>query len=335
MTTGLWAISYDVDTAHRREYEQWFHEVHIPEKLSRPGYMWAAHYALESDAGFLALFGGANTHVFLNPSPAQLASRQSAETKRFMGMRREPWACIFAEEVRVDGTEAAEHAANGTTGAIIELAAYNALNVGAEDDMGAWLAQERFPALSRLAGCIGARKLLASVGAYKHATLCEFASLASSERPDAPHAARWRDAGPWAARIDAQLEHAPRSTAVGRRIWPAMEPAQAPAQRAIYKVLRPMEWREMQELARFAGSQDDRRDGFIHFSTREQLIGTIERHFAGERNLVVLEVDAQRLGERLRWERSRGGALFPHLYAELPLSAVTRRVADDELSAAE
>jgi uncharacterized protein (DUF952 family) len=90
----------------------------------------------------------------------------------------------------------------------------------------------------------------------------------------------------------------------------------------IYKVLRGAQWSEAQASGSFAGSPDDARDGFIHFSTAEQLEGTLERHFAGEQNLVVLEVDAAALGDALRWEPSRGGALFPHLYGELPMSAV-------------
>ena len=103
------------------------------------------------------------------------------------------------------------------------------------------------------------------------------------------------------------------------------------AEATIYKGLRGAEWAEMQRSGAFNGSPDDVRDGFIHFSTRDQLHATIERHFAGESDLVVLEVDADRLGESLKWEPSRGGALFPHLYAELPLAAVTQHLALDEL----
>ena len=93
---------------------------------------------------------------------------------------------------------------------------------------------------------------------------------------------------------------------------------------AIYKVLRSGEWREAQQRGVFTGSPVDVRDGFIHFSTRDQLEETIARHVAGERDLVVLEVDPAALGEKLTWEPSRGGALFPHLYGELPLSAVLK-----------
>ena len=75
-----------------------------------------------------------------------------------------------------------------------------------------------------------------------------------------------------------------------------------------------------------AGSADDLRDGFIHLSTHSQLAGTLERHFAGETGLIVLEITADRLHAGLKWEPSRDGALFPHLYGVLPLNAIIRTV---------
>src|SRR5256885_1184362 len=101
MDRGIWAIWYDVPDEHRAEYLEWFHHIHIPEKLARPGYLWAAHYTLGHDAagsGYLALFGGETTHGFLKLSPRQLLPRQSGHTKLFMGMRRQSTACIFSEE---------------------------------------------------------------------------------------------------------------------------------------------------------------------------------------------------------------------------------------------
>jgi uncharacterized protein (DUF952 family) len=90
----------------------------------------------------------------------------------------------------------------------------------------------------------------------------------------------------------------------------------------IYKILRADEWREAERDGVFRGSPDDRRDGFIHFSTAEQAAGTFEKYFAGQSGLMVTAVDADTLGAALKWEASRGGALFPHLYGDLPLSAV-------------
>lgn len=90
----------------------------------------------------------------------------------------------------------------------------------------------------------------------------------------------------------------------------------------IYKLLPSAEWAAAQASGRFDGSAVDRRDGFIHFSARDQVVETAGRHFADESGLTLLTVDPQRLGAALRWEPSRGGALFPHLYAPLPVDAV-------------
>jgi uncharacterized protein (DUF952 family) len=90
----------------------------------------------------------------------------------------------------------------------------------------------------------------------------------------------------------------------------------------LYKVLRVVEWQAAEQAGRFAGSPDDRRDGFIHLSTAEQVRATVAKHFVSEDYLVLAAVDPDALGERLRWEVSRGGTLFPHLYGELPLTAV-------------
>ena len=85
----------------------------------------------------------------------------------------------------------------------------------------------------------------------------------------------------------------------------------------IYKILSRAEWETALRTRRFEGSAVDRQDGFIHFSTAEQAPETARRHFHGMDDLVVLEVEADDLGAALRWEPSRGGDLFPHLYAHL------------------
>ena len=89
-----------------------------------------------------------------------------------------------------------------------------------------------------------------------------------------------------------------------------------------FKILTADEWIRFQADGRFEGSPDDRADGFIHLSAADQFQGTLERHFAGQSGLVLAEVDLGALGDSVRWEESRGGALFPHVYDGLPLSAV-------------
>jgi uncharacterized protein (DUF952 family) len=87
--------------------------------------------------------------------------------------------------------------------------------------------------------------------------------------------------------------------------------------RMIYHMCPAETWAAAVAAGRYDGTEDDRRDGFIHFSVAEQLPESARRHRAGQTGLVFVVVEADRLGERLRWEPSRGGALFPHLYGPL------------------
>jgi len=86
----------------------------------------------------------------------------------------------------------------------------------------------------------------------------------------------------------------------------------------IYKICDQAEWRAATAVGVYRGSSDDLRDGFIHFSLAEQLRATAAKWFAGRTDLLLIAFDPHTLGPALRYEASRGGALFPHLYAELP-----------------
>jgi uncharacterized protein (DUF952 family) len=90
----------------------------------------------------------------------------------------------------------------------------------------------------------------------------------------------------------------------------------------IYKILSRAEWALAQAAGVFEGSAVDHADGFIHFSTAAQAAETARRHFAGQADLVVLEIEADDLGAALVWEPSRGGDLFPHLYGQLTIDKV-------------
>jgi|SRR6187399_2038208 len=103
----------------------------------------------------------------------------------------------------------------------------------------------------------------------------------------------------------------------------------------IYKICSSASFREAQASGALAPSADDLRDGYIHLSSHAQVKGTLERHFRGQRDLVLLSVSVERLAAgTLRWEASRDGQLFPHVYGSLPTSAVERvlELPDDEAS---
>ncbi len=86
----------------------------------------------------------------------------------------------------------------------------------------------------------------------------------------------------------------------------------------IYKVLSKQQWEAAKSKGIFEGSEIDITDGFIHFSAADQVDETIAKHFAGQADLLLVEFESEELGENLKWEPSRGGALFPHLYESLP-----------------
>ena len=89
----------------------------------------------------------------------------------------------------------------------------------------------------------------------------------------------------------------------------------------IYKIVTQDQWREAEKAGVFHGAPVDLTDGFIHFSTAGQLAETAAKHFAGQDGLLLVAVDETAFGGALRYEVSRGGALFPHLYADLPVPA--------------
>ena len=90
----------------------------------------------------------------------------------------------------------------------------------------------------------------------------------------------------------------------------------------VYKIVATDEWAKAGAAGVFTGASVDRADGFIHFSTAQQAPETAAKWFAGRGDLTLAAIDADALGADLRWEPSRGGALFPHLYGPLPMSAV-------------
>ena len=89
-----------------------------------------------------------------------------------------------------------------------------------------------------------------------------------------------------------------------------------------FKILTADQWSLFMADGVFVGAPVDLADGYIHLSAADQLQGTLDKHFGGQTGLVIAEVDLAVLGETLKWETSRGGALFPHIYGSLPMTAV-------------
>lgn len=99
----------------------------------------------------------------------------------------------------------------------------------------------------------------------------------------------------------------------------------------IYKIVTVAQWRAAEATGTFEGAPVDLADGYIHFSTAAQVGETLAKHFAGQRDLLLVSVEVEPFGAALRWEPSRGGQLFPHLYVALPVTAArsVRRIPVD------
>ena len=184
MDRGIWAAWYDLPDEGKEEYLAWLHEVHIPEALARPGYLWAAHVengiwekresdlknrltytddtAVPAGNAYLMLYGAVSPHTFFDPSPSEMAENQTANTREMLGRRNGERSCIFTEEARVDGPEVATRAPGLTPGPIIQMGSFNSNKPANEEELGIWYAQWRLPSEGRMTGCVGARKLVSA-----------------------------------------------------------------------------------------------------------------------------------------------------------------------------
>lgn len=231
MDGAIWGILYDLGEEHRSGYLNWFHDIHIPEKLARPGYFAAGHYGVVSPdgqpasvmggetadgvAGFIALFFGEDTSVFLNPSPAQIKPKQTELTRTMMGYRLHSRSFIATREwgIMAMGSNTPPQSRQD---AAIGLSLFD--TPGLDEDLGAWCVQDLKPSLASHTEFRSLSKHVSTVGLAKHVLLSTFAS------PGAAHNAH-DQAGmtEWAKRISSAQSHIPGSPLVARRIWPAAQ----------------------------------------------------------------------------------------------------------------
>jgi len=153
MTGAIWALAYEISNEDRETYLNWFHRIHIPEKLARPGYRWAAHFegsATTPDThSYIALFGGISTRIFLDPSPAQLKTKQDDLTREMMAQRRNPFATILVHEWSDRSTPSTSNddarAVELINSDRLDFLLINAVEQG--EAIGAWAVQNLLPKL--------------------------------------------------------------------------------------------------------------------------------------------------------------------------------------------
>jgi hypothetical protein len=155
MTGAIWALAYDISNDDSQSYLDWFHRIHIPEKLARPGYRWATHFEGSATTpnmqSYIALFGGISTRIFLDPSPAQLKTKQDDLTREMMARRRNPFATILAYEWR-DGSKPSTSNDDAVAAEAINSDWLDFLMIdaaGQGEAIGAWAVQNLLPKLQK------------------------------------------------------------------------------------------------------------------------------------------------------------------------------------------
>ena len=179
MTSAIWALAYDILNDDRQSYLDWFHRIHIPEKLNRPGYRWAAHFegstTTPNTHSYIALFGGISTRIFLDPSPAQLKIKQDDLTRGMMARRRNPFATILAHEWSDRSTPSTSNddaiSADVINSDWLDFLVIDAAGQG--EDIGAWAVQNLLPKLQKnkldaAKNAVITRKFISVTGAPAH-----------------------------------------------------------------------------------------------------------------------------------------------------------------------
>ena len=239
---GIWATWYDLPEKGREQHLEWLHGTYIPKILKRPGVLWGAHYAnakiaphprlrhtddpsVPTGNDFILLFGGESAHAFTmgwehfaKGGPNKRDADLTAQDREKLAMRVGERVCVFTEEGRADGPEAHRRGGKLTPAPCMQLGTFNA--PGCEDELMSWYGDWRIPALARLPGCVGIRKLVSVSGWAKHAVFYEFASLEARAENMPKLRTIYKEEGEWSDRFVPHLLHAPSSPVAGTRLWP-------------------------------------------------------------------------------------------------------------------
>ena len=226
MTGAIWALAYDISNDDSQSYLDWFHRIHIPEKLARPGYRWATHFEGSATTpnmqSYIALFGGISTRIFLDPSPAQLKTKQDDLTREMMARRRNPFAAILAHEWSDGSTPSTSNDDAIPVDAVnsdwLDFLVIDA--AGESEAIGAWAVQNLLPKLQKnkpdaAKNAVITRKFISVTGEPAHILFHEINRTGLAD--DATATSRFDPQAPILSDMPETASLCHRS---GKRIWP-------------------------------------------------------------------------------------------------------------------
>jgi hypothetical protein len=244
MDRAIWITWYDLPSDSCDDYLSWLQDCYLPGLLARPGLLWASHYecvkkesrpathreialhrtkdaSVPAGSRYILLAGARHANEFANPVPSALHAGLSSESRKMLSLRIGERVNIMAEAARVEGPDA-EHYADGMALApCIQLGTFNCSYLH-EEEMLAWYAQWRMPAMRKMPGCIRVRRLASVAGWAKHGVLYEFSSLQARNQHFVAHEDQDPAMMKWSDQIVQKLVHAPGSSALACRTWPAI-----------------------------------------------------------------------------------------------------------------
>ena len=240
MDRGLWITWYDLPAGGRNAYLSWMHDVHIPKLLKQPRVLWAAHYAVDkalkplarlrhtgdstvpTGNSYVLIVGAEDAHAFTGLTPYRNSLNLSAGDKKMLAMRKGERVNIMTEEARHDGMAVKEREPGMPLSPCIQLGTFGA-GTADEDEVMAWYAAYRLPAMATLPGAVGIRKLVSVSGWAKHGVIYEFVSKQARAEHFRAHEAADAANSAWTHQLVPKLLHAPGSPVLAERIWPPVK----------------------------------------------------------------------------------------------------------------
>jgi hypothetical protein len=238
---AFWISWYDLPE-DRQDYLDWLHRRYIPLVAGRPGVLWAAHYAADTEAiplgggkgrvtrhapsdlpggsQFVLIFAAADPYVFADPGDEDFHASLADKDRQMLGLRKGERRNLMVEEARVDGPEAASVETDGGPAPAIQIGSFNAVSPEAEFELAKWYARWRLPSMTDLPGIVRVRKLVSVAGWAKHACFYEFTSLDMRKEHFIHYEDPYPDMAKWSVEIVSTLVHATPRPIVAERIWP-------------------------------------------------------------------------------------------------------------------
>lgn len=247
MSRALWITWYNLPDAGRDAHLAWLHGTYIPKTLKQPGILSAAHYASEkvpkpariryttdrsvpTGNDYILIFTGESSHAFSKgtqafaaQAPSKLDAGLTAEDRKMLAMRIGERVSIFAEEARIDGPEVTQREGDTQLSPCIQIGSFNGGSPAVDDELLAWYADWRMPALKKLPGCVSMRKLVSVSGWTQHGVIYEFISLEARNKYVPTLAASYPEMEAWTNVFIPKLTHAFGSPHIAQRIWPPVK----------------------------------------------------------------------------------------------------------------